>query len=262
MQYPRVRLVFFLLILQLSTNFLVIIPATSFNYCDGTLFLETKQCSFNLTLAEGYHLLVIENTGYSAGEYYRNRPTADVEYSVFLQEGGGLFPDTPVSGEYSLVSQEYLWLNLSSSILLGGFTFVSVSVVSSKRVSIFMTNTEGLSEFREEVDNTTFTDKPFPPIVIALAIIVVVGIVVAILFIRFRSQKQTESLYHMGQQSSSQFTSSHKAPPSGPSTPLIPQESKNSNKSVFRHVCANCGSEFSATQEFCSSCGTKLSKAS
>ena len=259
MRYSRVCLVFFLLTLQLLPNFLVILPATSFKYCDGTLFLETKQCSFDLTLAEGYHILVIENTGYSAGEYYLNRPTAVVEYSVFLQEGG-LFPDTPVSKEHSLESQAYLWLDLSQSILLGGYTFVSISVVASNKVSVFMTDTEGLSEFHEEVDNTTFISKPLPPIGIAVAIIVVVGIVVTILFIRFRSQKQTEALYHIGKMSSSQFTSSHKAPPSGPSTPLIPQESIDPTKSIFQHVCANCGSEFSTNQEFCSSCGTKLSK--
>lgn len=260
MHSPRVGFVFFLLTFQVLTNFLVIFPGTSFRYCEGTLVLETKQCSFNLTLAEGFHILVIENTGYSAGEYYRNRPTAAVEYTVFLREGGSLFPDVPVSYELSLDSQEYLWLNLSSSILLGGYSFASVSVVASNKVSVFMTDTQGFNEFREEVNNTTFTNRPLSPIIMVAVILGVGGVVVAIFILRFRSRKQTEALYQIGQFSSSQFTSSHKAPPSGPSSPLLPQAKQDIYNSRVQSLCDSCGGEVSINQEFCSICGSKLSK--
>ncbi|MFX0087429.1 MAG: hypothetical protein ACFFAU_17395 [Candidatus Hodarchaeota archaeon] len=215
------------------------------------MYIETKGCSFNITLSEGYHVLVIENAGYCAGKYYRNRNTASIQYLVIRPENSNPFYDRMLFGESSLESQYYLYLNFSIIIESDDSPQTSFSIDASNEVSVFVTNENGLSEFQDEIDNTNFVDKPLPLAIIMFIVLIVIGIVTVAGITIYRSQKQADSIYTMGEKKSGKFISTHKAPSTNSMLQKSPTE-------IFSRFCSDCGSKVLFEQEFCSNCGKKL----
>jgi hypothetical protein len=223
----------------------------SFTFYEHSLHIEIKECSFNVTLSEGYHVLVVENTGYCAGKYYRNRKTASVEYEVTRPESTNPFYDRTLFGESTLESQYYLYLNFSIIIDSEDSPMTSFTIVASNEVSVFVTDENGFNEFREEINNTNFVDKPLPLPIIVFIVLIVVGIVIVAGFMIYRRQKQADSIYTMGEKKSRTFIPTHKAP----STNSFHQKSPPKGLSRF---CSECGAKVSVEQEFCSNCGKEL----
>ncbi len=251
MGYKRRNYALLIILLTITVISSQITSVKSFFYYENSLYIETKGCSFNITLSEGYHFLVVENTGYCAGNYYRNRKTASIQYIVIRPENSDPFYNRMIFGEASLESQSYLYLNFSIMIESDDSPQTSFSIEASNEISVFITNENGLNEFREEVYNTNFVDKPVPLPIMMFIVFIVIGIVIVAGFTIFRSQKQADAIYTMGEKNTHTFISTHKAP----STNSVLQRSHNERPSQF---CSDCGSKVLFEQEFCSNCGKEL----
>ncbi len=230
-------------------------------YYENTMFIETHGCEFNLTLTEGTHYLIIDNTGYTAGLFYRGRPTATGQYAGVLPESTSPFQNRTIFGEFSLKSQEYLISNITLTVPEGDTALSSFVVVSSNKVSVFLTNVTDMTEFQEGVDSTTFNPKPvnITPWVIVLAGVLIIGAAVTIYFVVVRQQRQDEAIYKVGG-SPQQFVSSHKAPSQQVGSIFTDLGLQKPQRTSKTSVCPHCGTQLLIGQQYCSHCGQKVGK--
>lgn len=229
----------------------------AFTYYDDCLFTEVKSVAFNITLTEGFHILVIENTGYCAGECYTDRKTANTQYLAILPKSTSPLAERSINGEAKLESQDYLVVNITLTVMYGNSALTSFLITSTSKVSVFLTNEEGLNEFIEEIDNTEFTQRPLsiPFIVVAVGIVFTAGIVGIVII--YRQQKQAYSIYTIGEKKAKHFVSSHKAPSTPGFQKINTLTDGSKNHLPLKRLCPECGSTLLSTQEFCSICGKR-----
>ncbi len=168
-----------------------VVPVNSFQYYEDSFFPEVTQADFNLSLSEGNHTLVLDNTGFASGRHYLNRKAAYFNYSIVL-------PDINMT----LSNKSFPLPLTSQSVFHSTFTInhtstlVSIRMCASANVTVFMTNEKGLEDFLNEWLNASMPPRQPPSVFqVSILIMAISFIIVIMLFIWYRHRKLTESIY-------------------------------------------------------------------
>ena len=214
----------------------------AFSYYAGTLVKETTFTTFNVTLGNGTHYLIIDNTGTAAGNYSINREMASYTYCITFSEE----KNKSQTGQGMCVLYDQIPVIINDS-----FTppvVASFEINATSRVTVFVTDIDGFREFEDEFI-THFEADPtvidFNDIISVIGVIIVIAVVVVIVIWNYQQRKEREVIIEKAKE-----TKRLHAEGKGQ---LIARRGEE-----IAQVCAKCGKPVDPKQKFCMFCGIKF----
>jgi hypothetical protein len=142
----------------------------------GTLVEEMIYDYYSIVLDERDYFIIIDNTGIISGNY--DRVDSYVIYSLTFDEPGM----EEVEGSLTIKADEYEVVAVDWTLPTVFFSEVSFEIHASKRISAFLTDYVGLTQYIEEVSNLkAFNPKPIIISASVVGSILVILIVVVII---------------------------------------------------------------------------------
>lgn len=218
----------------------------AFNYYAGTLVKETTFTTFSVTLSNGTHYLVIDNSGSAVGEFSSYRETATYTYLI-------TFPDdpnenNPLTGQGTLVPILYdrIAIIINESFEIPVVT--SFEINATNKVTVFVTDYDGFREFEEELVADLEADPntiDFNEIIKAIGVIAVIAVVAVIIIWYYQQRKEREAIFERAKETKKLHTQ-------GEGQAFTRRGVKQARE------CAKCGKPVDPKQKFCMFCGIKF----
>jgi len=216
----------------------------AFSYYAGTLVKETTFTTFNVTLGNGTHYLVIDNTGTAAGNYSSHREIASCTYHI-------TFPEEQPENKSQTGQGMCILYDRISVIINESFdppVVTSFEINATSKVTVFVTDNDGFREFEDEFiahfeADPTIID--FNDVISVVGIIIVIAVVAIIVIWNYQQRKQKEAIIERAKE-----------------TKRLHAEGKGQfiarRGEEIAQVCAKCGKPVDPKQKFCMFCGIKF----
>lgn len=220
-------------------------PVISFNYYAGTLVKESKFASFDVSLSNGTHYLVLDNSGSAAGSFSTNRNYTTCSYNI-------RFSDNPnydmISGNDTLPPIMYTRIPIVINESLGFPVLVSIVVNSTSQITVFVTDSEGFRGFEDEFIADFEADPniiDFDDILRVGGIVAVVLIIIGVIAWNYRQRQQREAILNRAQQTKELVAQRKDHRPLQTEVPPT-------------RICSKCGHPVDLNQSYCMFCGIKF----
>ena len=160
--------------------------AYPFQYMPGSLVEDKLYASFNVIISEGFYFLVIDNTGAVSKKSIRN--DAYIIYDLtFSHEELDSFSDSLTINE-----DDYLVISFNFNLTGIFVTEAFFEIRSSRRVSAFITDSDGLAEYFREVGRLAINiQRPIVYTISAFGAALVVSIILSS-FITHKKEERDE----------------------------------------------------------------------
>ena len=219
-------------------------PTMAFSYYAGTLVKETTYTTFNVTLGNGTHYLVIDNTGTAAGNYNINREMVSCTYRITFPEE--IPENKSQTGQGMCVLYDQIPVIINESYAPPVVTSFEINATSS--VTVFVTDIDGFREFEDEFIAYFEADPnviDFNDIISVIGVIIVIAVVVVIVIWNYQQRKEREAIIERAKETK-------KLHAQGKGSKIARREEEQTR------MCAKCGKPVDPKQKFCMFCGIKF----